>query len=188
MSQPGKTSATFFGAALLLSVAALIYVDNRFIEPKAADRVAPAGNREIPAPEPGFHRGPIRRIDLNAGCGQVVERMNTLQGCLERGYSQLYADLSVLIAKVGRSRAGWSDGVDGRAPADDPGRGVSNWSAHATYWGASGNGAKLVCDRLTALRAEVPADEVADLERDLAEVMDRYSGMPNCGRPTRHGR
>lgn len=77
----------------------------------------------------------------------VRSRLSALSQCLPlQSYARLYAEVSVVVAAVGRQKAGWVDGMDGSASAD-PGRGVSNKDAHYQHI-ASGVGANAAHTRL----------------------------------------
>jgi hypothetical protein len=48
-------------------------------------------------------------------------------------YARLYADISVIVAKVGRESLGWTDGQDPDGPSNDSGRGISSWQDHQQF-------------------------------------------------------
>lgn len=104
----------------------------------------------------------------------VNARLLALKGCLDKeSYARAYADVSILIASYGRAGAGWVDGADASAPADDGGRGVAKWKAHYDYalgLGA-GNAHKLVGDRLTTLAGKLKKDDFARAYADVSIVI-----------------
>jgi hypothetical protein len=107
-----------------------------------------------------------------------ARRMASLRGCLGReGYARVSADVSAKLGQVGRAMAGWVDGMDGAAPADDPGRGLANWRTHFDHVN-SGAGestvAALVERRLAALQSKIGAGAFANLYAELSIILARY--------------
>jgi hypothetical protein len=99
----------------------------------------------------------------------VCRRLST-EGC-----ASLYADMSVLLANYGR-QIGWIDGMDPKAPQNDPGRGVLDRAAH--YRHAMGplraGVAGLVEARLNELHVDLPESADLAMERDAAALLDGY--------------
>lgn len=111
----------------------------------------------------------------------VSARMVALKACLDKdAYARLYADVSLLEAHYGRTGAGWKDGADGAAPADDGGRGIAKWSAHYEHAQSAlgmGNASKLVGDRLQTLSGKLKKDVYARLYADLSILLVNYARM-----------
>ena len=111
----------------------------------------------------------------------VAERFVSLRGCLPRGaYGRLYADVSVLIANVGRERAGWRNAMDTSAPSDDPGRGIAQWQPHYDHV-ASGRGEasvnRLIGERLGSLSKTLDQEAYSRLYADLSIILANYARM-----------
>lgn len=108
----------------------------------------------------------------------VGTRIATLTECLPRfEFARLYADVSVLIAKAGRSHAGWKDQMDSAAPSDDPGRGISNWQLHYDHVAQHQETtpvSRLVNARMKALSTELPRDIYARLYADVSVLIAKY--------------
>lgn len=87
----------------------------------------------------------------------IESRLNSIQGVVSAGeMAKLYANISVTIATMGRDRLNWIDGMDGNAPTDDPGRGISNYIDHYNYVAnGAANSPALVGERLTTMLGTV---------------------------------
>ncbi len=72
----------------------------------------------------------------------IVTRMKSLMEIPDQEYAKLYADISVMIAEMGRKKLGWIDGADTSIGNGDVGRGVSDWYAHYS-WGENKNNQEL---------------------------------------------
>jgi hypothetical protein len=159
--------------------------------------VGPCGWRDgmdpsAPPDDPGrgfLSAGPHLEFANSSGRGQAprlfARRVASLRGCLGReGYARVYADVSVKIAQAGRSQAGWLDGMDPAAPADDPGRGLSNWQTHFDYVN-SGPGETtipgLLERRLATLQSRIGVGAFANLYAELSVTLARY-GVSGGGR------
>lgn len=156
----------------------------------AAAGAGPCGWRDgmdsaAPSDDPGrgiLSAGPHLEYANSGARGQAprlfARRMASLRGCLGReGYARVYADVSAKLGHVGRSMAGWVDGMDGAAPSDDPGRGLSNWRTHFDHVN-SGPGestvAALVERRLAALQSKIGGSAFANLYAELSMTLARY--------------
>jgi hypothetical protein len=63
----------------------------------------------------------------------IINSMVAQASVTREKYGRLYADISVIIAKVGRESLGWQDGLDPDGPSNDSGRGVSSWQDHYLF-------------------------------------------------------
>lgn len=111
----------------------------------------------------------------------IGERFASLRDCLPReAYARLYADVSILIASVGRQSAGWLNAMDAAAPPEDPGRGISRWQPHYDYV-ASGPGMvtanRFVSERLGVLGQKLSRDGYARLYADTSIILANYARM-----------
>ena len=121
-------------------------------------------------------------VDKGTGVANAHElisaRMVALKSCIDKPtYARLYADLSVLIARVGRDRANWKDGMDPTAPTDDPGRGISAWAKHNNHvltGPGYGDVHRLVGNRLQALRTLAKA-EYARVYADASVLLAKFA-------------
>ncbi len=111
----------------------------------------------------------------------LKDRMITLKAGLAREtYSRLYADITYLMASYGLASANWVNGSDPAAPANDPNRGLMNWTAHYDYvlkTAGYDNAAVLVFDRMNALTKSLPKEQLARLYADCSILILNYSRM-----------
>jgi len=123
--------------------------------------------------------GPTSAYTLISG------RMKALKECLvKEKYATLYADLSTLVGFYGRASAGWVDGSDGNAPADDTGRGTRDWSAHYSYvveGQGYGTADRLVGDRFNTLSQKLSKSQYAHLYADTSVLMANFARMRGHG-------
>jgi hypothetical protein len=92
-------------------------------------------------------------------------------------YARLYADISVIIAKVGRESLGWQDGLDPDGPSNDSGRGVSRWQDHyqfATTNPAFSSIPSMIESRLRAVQAVASEQAYAKLYADISVVLAAF--------------
>lgn len=107
----------------------------------------------------------------------IANRLQTLSLCLSNdSYARLYADLSVLIAKVGIQKAGWQDAMDASASSQDPGRGLLDWQIHYKHCLGSGrsNVHVLVGERLSTLKNAISKEAYAKLYADASVLIAKY--------------
>lgn len=99
------------------------------------DRTAPAGDdgRGITNWQ-AHYKHALSKSNRQSVHDYVRMRLQNLQKTIPvHAYAQLYADVSVRIAELGRYKLGWMDGQDPNGPANDTGRGVSSSSAHFNH-------------------------------------------------------
>jgi hypothetical protein len=107
----------------------------------------------------------------------IDSRMSLLQGCLDRtNYANVYADVSLWLAKYGRDSCGWIDAQD-FGLAEDKGRGVSSHYEHYKYAitasDMSGLGA-LVASRMSILEGCLDRANYANVYADIAVTVAEY--------------
>ena len=96
-------------------------------------------------------------------------------------FAQLYADLSMAVAAVGRAQLGWVDGQDPSGPSNDSGRGISDGQAHYGYALASQGRATvpaLIQERMRVIQENVSAEQYANL---YAAVSVRIATLGRAG-------
>ena len=155
----------------------------------AADRCGWVDGMEpaAPADDPGrgvsdwfAHQGYVLSgPGQTTAAGLVGARLTALRGCLSKEqFARIYADLSLLIGAYGRSHAGWVNAMDPAAPADDPGRGIAAWQAHADHV-LKGPGLttapKFVPDRLRTLSGKVSKEVYARIYADVSIFVANYA-------------
>jgi hypothetical protein len=107
----------------------------------------------------------------------VINSMVAQASVTREKYARLYADISVIIAKVGRESLGWQDGQDPDGPSNDAGRGVSRWQDHyqfATTNPAFSSIPIMIESRLRAVQAVAGEQAYAKLYADVSVVLAAF--------------
>ncbi|MCZ7684599.1 MAG: hypothetical protein M5U28_39840 [Sandaracinaceae bacterium] len=82
------------------------------------------------------------------------------------------------LAGTAQAQCDWTDGMDSRAPRNDPGRGISDWTQHQAYASSNERSAATVPDliaaRFDALRACSSAQVYAQLYADASVLIAHY--------------
>lgn len=122
--------------------------------------------------------------------GLIGPRATTLSAAASRNnFASLYASLSVTIGAVGRSYAGWIDGVDSSPnAAGDAGRGISDRNAHYNWLaGAStvplSTAAQMIGQRMNKLSTvpTIPRLVFAKLYADLSVILAKCAVPGSAG-------
>jgi hypothetical protein len=143
-----------------------------------------------PADDPGrgvadwaaHHNHVMKGAGLSNAHKLVAARFEALKACLDQEtYARVYADASILLGSYGRANAGWKDGVDPAAPADDQGRGIAKWRPHFDHVKVGvgmTNASKLVGDRMQGL-TKVPKPIYARIYADMSILLVNYARISN---------
>jgi hypothetical protein len=107
----------------------------------------------------------------------VINSMVAQASVTRDKYARLYADISVIIAKVGRDSLGWQDGLDPDGPSNDSGHGVSRWQDHyqfATTNPAFSSIPSMIESRLRAVQAVASDQAYAKLYADVSVLLAAF--------------
>ena len=173
-------SRVFWSLSVSALVASPVLAVERCVWADGGDPTAPPNDGGRGVGDWSAHQGYVLNgPGVATASGLVAARLATLKGCLTTDeFARLYADLSLLIGAYGRASAGWQNAMDPKAPADDPGRGIAAWQAHADYvlrGPGLGNAHKLVGDRLHTLSTALPKPLYARVYADVSILAANYA-------------